>query len=843
MATNKLSKSEAVKELWRRGELSWKLDSVQKQMHRLFYNGGHKTNTWLLARRSGKCLTKDTLVMTPQGAKPIQDIKKGELVYGYNYDGTLSLTPVIDVVYSGIKKVRNLINSNRVLAGSTDEHKWLWRDYKGDVSQQRLGDANLKTNKLVRYFIDAPMGSKHVKDAYAIGALLGDGCSKQNHNGHQLYISSQDERIPNHLAEILNCNVLRGHEDNYTWTLTTRPEQGKRRPHSTTSVVCSFYDDWCRNRYAHEKIIDLEEIKTWDRASLLALLAGLIDTDGSVRYSDNRLNLSISMQARPVLEAVKWIFLNLFQYRAEITADNREKYKNGPVYEVSISSNLFSKRALRELDKFIVTPRKKWNPEYEALPERNNVEDYVGVKLGEYYEEECYDLALENESHMYATVDGLITHNTFLLCVLALEQCIKVPNSIVKFVSPTKLQVNNNVRPIFKTLLQDCPDDVKPEFKTKDYIYYFPNGSEIQLAGTDNQHAEKLRGGDSHICIVDEAGSCDGLDNIVKSILLPTTLITRGKIILASTPPSESEHDFLKFIEEAELKGSLVKKTVYDNPRITKDQLDELINELGGLQTDAAKRELLCEIIKDGSTSVIPEATDELYKEIVMEWPRPPFFDSYVAMDLGFHDLTAVLFGYYDFKSARLIVERELILNGQDLHLDKLTESIKSIESELWTNPLTQEVKSPLKRVSDIDYIVFNEIKRISGGAVTFEAAKKDNNEAAINSLRAMLAKRQIIIHPRCTTLLRHLKNVRWKSVNNKEKFARSPDDGHYDAVDALKYMIRALNVTKNPYPHHYVPGPDAPFVEQYLYANSPKHNGSESKMDIYKAIFGIKKR
>ena len=170
---------------------------------------------------------------------------------------------------------------------------------------------------------------------------------------------------------------------------------------------------------------------------------------------------------------------------------------------------------------------------------------------------------------------------TFLLCILALEQCIKTPNSIVKFVSPTKLQVNNNVRPLFKTILGDCPEDIKPEFRTKDYIYYFPNGSEIQLAGTDSGHAEKLRGGDSHICIVDEAGSCDQLETVVKSILLPTTLITRGKLVLASTPPQESGHDFIKFIEEADLRGSLVKKTVYDNPRISKDQLEELIEELG----------------------------------------------------------------------------------------------------------------------------------------------------------------------------------------------------------------------------------------------------------------------
>jgi len=434
---------------------------------------------------------------------------------------------------------------------------------------------------------------------------------------------------------------------------------------------------------------------------------------------------------------------------------------------------------------------------------------------------------------------------TYLLCVLALEQCIKVPNSIVKFVSPTKLQVNNNVRPLFKKLIEDCPEDIKPEFRTKDYIYYFPNGSEIQLAGTDSGHAEKLRGGDSHICIVDEAGSCDHLETVVKSILLPTTLITRGKLVLASTPPQEPEHDFIRFIEEAEHRGSLVKKTVFDNPRISKEQLEELIDELGGLQTDAARRELLCEIVKDSNTSVIPEATDELYTEIVKEWPKPPFYDTYEAMDLGFNDLTVILFGYYDFRAAKLIIEDEYVVNGQKLHLPNLVDIIRKKEEELWSNPLTNEIKKPTKRVSDIDYIVLNEIRRISNNEIKFEATKKDNNEAAINTLRVLLAKRQIIINPRCKTLLRHLKNVKWKSASNKEKFARSPDDGHYDAVDALKYLVRSVSFTKNPYPMHY----NAELYQYYPpevrnaegFASSTQRN--VDKTDLYKIIFGVRKK
>jgi hypothetical protein len=451
-------------------------------------------------------------------------------------------------------------------------------------------------------------------------------------------------------------------------------------------------------------------------------------------------------------------------------------------------------------------------------------------------QKELYNL-FYNASHRVQTwLLARRSGKTYTLCVLALEQCIRVPNSIVKFASPTKLQITTIIRPLLKKILSDCPDELKPEFRSKDFIYYFPNGSEIQLAGTDSGHAEKLRGGDSHICIVDEAGSCSDLENVVKSILLPTTLITNGKVLLAGTPPSEPDHDFIKFIEEAELRGSLVKKTVHDNPRITKEQLDELITELGGLNSDAAKRELLCMIIKDSNTAVIPEMTDELTKKIVKEWPKPPFFDAYVAMDLGFVDLTVVVFGYYDFRAAKIIIEDEIVIKGTEMHLPSFTKKLEETEEKLWCNPLTNEMK-PVKRVSDINYIVMKEISRASDGKITFEATKKDDNEAAINKLRVLLNSEQIIINPKCQTLIRHLKNVKWKSSINKTLFARSPDDGHYDAVEALKYLVRSVNMTKNPYPAHYN------MNMKDLHVQNPDKFYENDASNVYKRIFNIRKR
>lgn len=434
---------------------------------------------------------------------------------------------------------------------------------------------------------------------------------------------------------------------------------------------------------------------------------------------------------------------------------------------------------------------------------------------------------------------------TYTLCILALEQCIKKPNSIVKFVAPTQKQIKTVVRPIFRQILQDCPEEISPEFRPSDNIYYFPNGSEIQLAGSDGGHADNLRGTDSDLFFIDEAGTCSDLDNIIKSILLPTTLITKGRGILASTPPKLSEHDFLSYIEEAQSKGSLIKKTINDNPRITEQQKLDLIEELGGIESEETRRELFCEIIKNARTSVIPEFDEKLEKKIVKEWPKPPFLDCYESMDIGGKDWTAVLYAYYDFRAAKIIIEDETILDFQQqgVNTKTLVEEVNKKEKHLWTNPISQEYRKPYKRVSDIDYLFINEILNQSKLIlpqeqwISFGLAKKDNLEAAIHNVRVYLAAGKIIIHPRCTTLIRHLNNVKWNK--SKDKFAKSLDGSHYDTVAALIYLVRHIESNRNPYPAGYDINMSGLFVKDR--ESFEKKNNTQ--MDSLKAIFGIKSR
>lgn len=388
---------------------------------------------------------------------------------------------------------------------------------------------------------------------------------------------------------------------------------------------------------------------------------------------------------------------------------------------------------------------------------------------------------------------------SYTLCVIAAEQCLQKPNIVIKFLAPTQKQVRTYIRPLLKEVFKDCPKDLRPDFKGNDNVYRFRNGSEIQLAGADSGNAENLRGGNADLCIVDEAGFCDDLKYIVQSILIPTTTTSRGKIILSSTPPKESDHDFVDYMEEAEAKGNFVKKTIYDGlgSRITMEMVQEIIDELGGADSPSFRREYLCELIQNEETAVVPEFTAATESSIVQPWKRPSHFDGYVAGDIGAKDYTVFLFAYYDFKAGKLIIEDEFVIRGNTVTTEDIANGIKAKERTVFLNPVTREAQPPYLRVCDNNYIVISDLYNLHGLVV--QPTKKDDNEAAINNLRIWLKSGRILINPRCQTLINHLKYAKWDK--QRKRYRRSSDHGHYDAVDALKYLVRNIQINKNPYP------------------------------------------
>lgn len=416
-------------------------------------------------------------------------------------------------------------------------------------------------------------------------------------------------------------------------------------------------------------------------------------------------------------------------------------------------------------------------------------------------QESMYKQLVDDKSSVSVVACSRRTGKTYMLVLIAVEYCLRNPNTIVKFVEPQIKMIKRDIRPIMRDITKDCPPELRPDFKTNENIYYFKNGSEIQLAGAEQGNAESLRGGSSNLCIVDEAGFCSELEYLVQSILIPTTLTTNGRLILSSTPPKQADHDFVKYVKQAELNEKLVKRTIHDNPRLTEQAKERILASYPMGETDPQyRREYLCEFIISEEDAVVPEFNDSLQSLVVKEWVRPPFYTSYTAADIGFKDLTVILFAYYDFRHGKVIVEDELVMRGKSMTTDKLATEIKAKEASLWRDPVTLEQLPVKLRVSDNNLILINDLAVLHN--LTFIPTAKDNAEGALNNMRMLIANQKVIINPRCKTLIFHLKNAVWNK--SRTSYERSVDSGHYDAIDALKYLLRNVNFNHNPYPAHY---------------------------------------
>lgn len=415
---------------------------------------------------------------------------------------------------------------------------------------------------------------------------------------------------------------------------------------------------------------------------------------------------------------------------------------------------------------------------------------------------EMYDFSINKPDRIIIIGSSRQLGKSYYLTVLAIETCLKKPYQIVKFIAPKVKDIKRIITPLVREVMADCPPELKPSYHSQDHIFKFPNGSEIQLAGTDNGHAESIRGNKAHLCIIDEAGFCDDLDYIVNSILIPTTTTTKGKIIMASTPSKTPDHPFMNFLKHAESEGRFIKKTIYDNPRLTLDDIEGIANALpGGKDGTDFKREYLVEMIVSEDDAIVPEFNKELEAKIIKPWTRPPYYDSYIAMDIGSTDLTVALFAYYDFLTGKVIIEDEVVLSGKKMLTDSLAEQIKQKEAQLWTHPQTGSIKTPYMRVADNNNPTLLNDLTIKH-QITFIPTLKDNAEAALNNMRMLLKSERIIIDPRCKTLIYHLRSAIWNKA--RTSYARSADHGHYDAVDALKYLCRNINFNKNPFPSNY---------------------------------------
>ncbi len=390
-----------------------------------------------------------------------------------------------------------------------------------------------------------------------------------------------------------------------------------------------------------------------------------------------------------------------------------------------------------------------------------------------------------------------------LICV---ENCIRRERSRVPYASSTLVAVKEILLPLMEDMLIDCPPDLRPTYTKADASFRFKNRSRLLLVGCDvNPH--RLRGTHLDFGAVDEAAFFGNLEEILVSVLFPQMQGRKGASLLCgSTPPTSPSHYWSEtVVPQAMSNNAHVHRTIEDNPRLSKAEIEDEINLLGGREATACRRELFAEHVAEETLMIVPEYRREREHVWAQDPPLPQWCFTFVSMDPGWSDMTGVLFGYIDWNKQCLVLEDELCL--PQANTNALAKSIRDKEEKLWkSRPYFSRSRggvtkpNPIARITDVDHRLIQDLYQDHD--LRFIPTAKDNLDQQIVSLRDAFQKHRILVNSTCPITDKHLSNGVW--ANDKRKnFSRSGDFGHFDMVAALVYLWRNVQpyLRRNPNP------------------------------------------
>lgn len=435
---------------------------------------------------------------------------------------------------------------------------------------------------------------------------------------------------------------------------------------------------------------------------------------------------------------------------------------------------------------------------------------------------------------------------SFLLCTLAIMVCLQRPGAQVRYAAPTGKALRKIVRPIMAKLLRDCPKHLRPEFRSNDMCYVFPNGpnkkdpfeggSTIHLAGVNGGHADDLRGTECDLFLIDEARDIDELHYLVHDVAMPQFLDVDGEVVkgrrlvIASSPAQNKAHEFSLMADEAKAEGyyshfdifaggysAETIRLFFKEDGLPDSDVDALLDgRPQDISSTTVKREYLALDVIDSDVAILPEWSSKFVVEREStEFDK--FFHRYLFMDMGVQrDLTVVQFAIYDFLKAVIYVEDELVISGPmvttpmiargifektGIHGDDETVKVLKDKAEMpHVRPVTLYANA-YRRIADNSHpLLLNDL--LSTFDLSFTATSKDRLHEMVNFLRTWVRTGRLLVHPRCKHTISSLESGVWNP--QRTEFARSRIFGHFDAVASLVYGVRGTDTQTNPIPANY---------------------------------------
>ena len=375
---------------------------------------------------------------------------------------------------------------------------------------------------------------------------------------------------------------------------------------------------------------------------------------------------------------------------------------------------------------------------------------------------------------------------SYLAVLLAIMDCLRGPNRQILIIGPNERQTKRIVSYLINLIAEDAPP--KTIKMTKSENIWTIGGSTLMIGGFDSA-IETVRGMAFHNIYVEETGQAgsDDLPYIIHSVLQPTLQHSRGKIFHLTTPALLPDHSLhTEIYPRCQHDNAFFTYTIRDNPLLTPAQVEEEIENMGGIDSIAVRRELFAEIIRDNALVAVPDFT----AKNICSGERPEHSHMWVAGDLGgTKDKTVFLVAYYDFLRGATVIQDELVFDA-NTSSSVMVAALKAMERHYSIEGTNRFVDAPGQLRIDMAVLHGYSLAQVTKGQGSFDAG--------LNQLNVAFRNGSLEVHERCKFTILTLNN----GTLNKQRsdFARTSILGHCDAIAACIYAYRH-RTQGNPYP------------------------------------------
>lgn len=437
---------------------------------------------------------------------------------------------------------------------------------------------------------------------------------------------------------------------------------------------------------------------------------------------------------------------------------------------------------------------------------------------------------------------------THLAILMLVEEGLRFPGSSLNYGTDTVDRAEEFFEEKLPAVIEDAPQWINIWRRDRTVLIRnrsWPRGvvSKIRLRGLDHRRGDRMRGGNTRMWVIDEAGYIAYLEHAIRHVITP---MFRGQrrprfLILTTPPENPQDHDLYGYYLRAEKRKSLVVWPASENPDWTSDDDRMMLAEYGSKQDVAWRRELECEMIADRTRLVVPEwgDTDGKYYLEVVEWEAdkkapdgavmlPEHYRGYVTIDAGWKDYTAAVLSSYDFEHRRIVVRREVFVHYTPTHAfsDLLLEAITDTFPEMIWEELIITCDANELVVQDLNNYLREEDPRFFVSAV-----EKWDLHGALNNMRSGVQLGRIIVAADCVQTNHQLAMSMWNK--KRTDFERSKALGHCDLLVAVNYQYRQIAWDENPRPME----DERPKAQQMVNPYTPDDDWNES-IEAVQAIF-----